>query len=59
LRHAPSPLDHRLDDLLEAVEAMGGELGRLAEAQRATMRLLSERDPARARLEPGSTTEPA
>ena len=59
LRQAPSPLDPRLADLLEAVETMGGEVGRLAEAQRATMRVLSERESARARLEPGSTTEPA
>ena len=59
LRQAPSQLDPRLDDLLEAVEAIGGEVGRLAEAQRATLLLLSERGGARARLEPGSTTEPA
>jgi hypothetical protein len=52
-------LDPRLDDLLEAVEAIGGEVGRLAEAQRGTTLLLSERGAARARLEPGSTTEPA
>lgn len=58
LRQAPLPLDSRLDALLEAVEAMGAEVGRLAEAQHATMRLLSERESARARLEPGST-EPA
>ena len=59
LRQAPSPPNPRLDDLLEAVEAMGGEVTRLAETQRATMRLLSERESARARLEPGSTTDPA
>ena len=59
LRQAPSPPDPRLDQLLEAVEALGGEVGRLAEAQGAAMRLLSEREPARARLEPGSSTNPA
>ena len=59
LRQAESPPDPRFDELLEAVEAMGGDLGRLAEAQRVTMRLVSERDPVRSRLEPGPTTEPA
>jgi hypothetical protein len=59
LRQAPSPLDPRLGDLLEAVEAMGAEVGRLAEAQHAMMRVLSERESTRARLEPGSTTGPA
>jgi hypothetical protein len=59
LRPVSSPPDPRLDNLLEAVEAMGGEVGRLAEAQRATMRLLAEHESARVRLEPGSTTEPA
>jgi len=59
LRQTPSPLDPRLDQLLEAVEALGREVGRLAEGQGATMRLLSEREPARARLEPGSSTKPA
>jgi hypothetical protein len=59
LRQAPLPPDPRLDDLLEAVEAMGVEVGRLVEAQRDTTRLLSERESARARLEPGSTTDSA
>jgi hypothetical protein len=44
LRQAPVPLDPRLDDLLEAVEAMGVEVRRLVEAQRDTTRLLSERE---------------
>ena len=57
LRQVPLPPDPRLDDLLQAVEAMSGEVARLAEDQRATMRLLSEREPGRARLEPGSSTE--
>jgi hypothetical protein len=59
LRQAPLPRDPRLDDLLEAVEAMGVEVGRLVEAQRDTTRLLLEREPARARLKPGSTTDSA
>lgn len=59
LRQTSLPLDPRLDDLLEAVEAMNGEVARLAEAQRVTMQLLSERQDAPARLEPGSTTAPA
>jgi hypothetical protein len=58
LREAPAQLDTRLDDLIAAVDAMGGQVARLAEAHRATTSLLSERQPARARLEPGSTTEP-
>jgi hypothetical protein len=59
LRQAPLPLDPRLDDLLEAIEAMGGEVARLAEAQRATSRLLSERGPAQPRLDPGSSSDRA
>ena len=58
LRQAPPPLDPRLDDLLQAVEAVNRELARLSDAERATMRVLSEREPAR-RLEPGTSTEPA
>ena len=57
LRQAPLLRDPRLDDLLDAVEAMGVEVGRLVEAQRDTTRALSERESARARLEPGSTTD--
>jgi hypothetical protein len=57
LRQAPLPLDPRLDNLLEAVEAMSVEVRRLAEAQRDTTRLWSERESARARLEPGSRTD--
>ena len=59
LRQAPPPLDPRLDDLLQAVEAIDRELARLGDAQRSTMRVLSEREPARARLEPGTSAEPA
>jgi hypothetical protein len=59
LRQAPLPLDPRLDDLREAVEAIGVEVGRLVEAQRDTTRLLSERGSARARLEPGSPADSA
>jgi hypothetical protein len=57
LRQAPARLDPRLDDLLQAMQAMEGELARLTEAQRITMRVQSEREPARARLEPGTSTE--
>jgi hypothetical protein len=57
LRQAPFPPDPRLDELREAVEAMSVEMGRLVGAQRDTTRLLSERESARARLEPGSTTD--
>jgi hypothetical protein len=59
LRQAPMPLAPGFDDLLEAVEAMREEVTRLAEAQRTTTRLLSERDAVRARLEPGSSSEGA
>ena len=59
LRQARVPLDPRLDEVLEAVEAMGVEVRRLVEAQRDTTRLLSERESVRARLEPGSTTDSA
>jgi hypothetical protein len=59
LRQAPVPLDPRLDDLLAAVEAIRDEVTHLAEAQRATTRLLSEHEPVPARLEPGSTTQQA
>ena len=59
LREAPVPLDPRLDDILEAVEAMSAELGRLTETQRSTLQALSEREAVRPRLAPGSTTEPA
>jgi hypothetical protein len=57
LRQAPFPPDPRLDELREAVEAMSVEMGRLVGAQRDTTRLLSERESARARLEPGSSTD--
>jgi len=58
LRQAPAPLDARLDALFQAIEAMNSELARLSEAQRVTTRVLSEREPARVRLEPGTPTPP-
>jgi hypothetical protein len=57
LRQEPLPLDPRLDELLEAVEAMRAEVARLTDTHGATLRLLAERQPARPRLEPGSTAE--
>lgn len=59
LRQAPGPLDPRLEELLESVEAMRGELARLTDTQSSTLRFLAERQPARPRLELGSTAEPA
>jgi chromosome segregation ATPase len=57
LRQESLPLDPRLDELLEAVEAIRAEVARLTDTQSATLRLLTERQPARPRLEPGSTAE--
>ena len=57
LRQEPLPLDPRLDELLGAVEATRAEVARLTDTQSATLRLLTERQPARPRLEPGSTAE--
>ena len=59
LRQESFPLDSRLDELLEAVEAMRAEVTRLTDTQNATIRLLNERPNARPRLEPGSSAEPA
>jgi hypothetical protein len=58
LRQAPGALgEPRLDDFARAIEAMGTELAHLTQAQRDTMRLLEEREPTRARLAPGTSTE--
>ena len=59
LRQTSRSQDPRLDDLLEAIEAMNTEVARLAEAQRLMTQLLPEGRAAPARVERGSTSEPA
>jgi hypothetical protein len=50
--------DPRLDELLEAVDGLRAELTRLGEAQRSTLRLVSEREQAQPQLGPGSASAP-
>jgi hypothetical protein len=59
LRQTSMSQDPRLDDLLEAIEVMNSEVARLAEAQRLMTQLLPEGRAAPARVERGSTSEPA
>lgn len=59
LRQTSMPLDPRLDDLLEAVEAINAEVARLTEAQQLMTKLLPDRLAATARVERGSTSEPS
>jgi hypothetical protein len=58
LRQEPLPIDPRLDELIESVDGIRAELARLGESQRTALRLLSEREIARAQIGHGSAEGP-